>query len=67
MRTHSTFAIACALRRQLGPEGPKALKEVQRVPSGLALVPYDELSLEILQNNKDRITAFLAAEALEGQ
>ncbi len=67
MRTHSTFAIACALRRQLGPEGPKALKEVQRIPSGLALVPYDELSLEILQNNKDRITAFLAAEALEGQ
>ncbi len=26
MRTHSTFAIACALRRQLGPEGPKASK-----------------------------------------
>ncbi len=67
MRTHSTFAIACALRKQLGPEGPRPSKRSRGIPSGLALVPYDELSLEILQNNKDRITAFLAAEALEGQ
>ncbi len=41
MRAHNAFSIAAALRRQLGQDKARALGEVQRIPTGFALVPRD--------------------------
>lgn len=65
MRKHTTFALVNALRRQIGTQGPKVLKDVHKTPSGLALVPRDAQGQQILLAHSKDITTFLSATALD--
>ncbi len=65
MRAHNAFSVAAALRKQLGQDKARALGEVQRIPTGFALVPQDEAGRAILQEASGHIMAFLGASALE--
>jgi hypothetical protein len=65
MRTHTTFALVNALRRHIGADGPKALKDVHKIPSGLALVPRDAQGHQILLAHSKDITTLLSATALD--
>ncbi len=65
MRKHTTFALVNALRKHMGTEGPRALKDVLRIPTGLALVPRDAQGQQILLSYSKEIIAFLSATALD--
>ena len=65
MRQHTTFAIVNALRRHIGTDGPRTLKEVQKIPSGLALVPYNAQGQQTLLAYSKDITTLLSATALD--